>query len=46
MKIRVEEEYDYLDAIIQDIHTHIIIHTEAGKLPSLIMDKPISLNSL
>ena len=45
MKIRVEEEYDYLDAIIQDIHIHII-HTEAGKLPSLIMGKPISLNSL
>jgi hypothetical protein len=44
MKIRVEE-YDYLDDIIQDIHTHII-YTEADRLPSLIMDKPISLNSL
>ena len=43
MKILVKE-YDYLDAIKQDIHTHI--HIEAGRLPSLIMDKLISLNSL
>ena len=42
MKIRVEE-YNYLDVITQDIYTHI--YTEAGRLPSLIMDKPISLNS-
>jgi hypothetical protein len=43
MKIQVKQ-YDYLDVIIQDIHSHI--YTEVGRLPSLIMDKPISLNSL